>query len=441
MERTPIHPARRTAIALLLVAVVAAVPLAMGRPVSAAATFTVNRVADAADLDPSDGVCDVAPQAGAQCTLRAAIEQANASAGRERIAFDLAGPGVKTIRPASALPAITQPVFIDGYSQPGAKPNTAAAGTNAVLTVQLDGSQAGTLVSGLRITAANTVIRGLAINRFDGAGISFFSAGAAGVRVEGCFLGTTPDGSADRGNGNAGISSSSGASNIVVGGETPAARNLMSGNASAGVFVFSRGVRVTGNLIGTDKTGAGALGNDLAGVFIADSDSVVGANTIAFNAGDGVTVIGNTSVGNRILRNSIFANGQDGIDLDGNGIQPGDSGDGPSPNDPGDPDGGANSLQNKPVLGSATTAGGTTTIKGQLNSAANVAFVLRFFSNPSGSEGKVFRGQLNVVTNANGNAAFTFAAASAVPTGHTVTATATSEGGDTSEFSVPVVVS
>ena len=64
-------------------------------------------------------------------SLAQAIIDANAAAGADLIQFDIAGTGPHTIAPA--LPAITDPVTIDGYTQPGASPNTLAVGSNAVL--------------------------------------------------------------------------------------------------------------------------------------------------------------------------------------------------------------------------------------------------------------------------------------------------------------------
>ena len=161
------------------------------------------------------------------------------------------------------------------------------------------------------------------------------------------------------------------------------------------------------------------------------------ANTIAFNAQQGVTVddfgpLG--SAGNRIFSNSIFSNGRLGIDL----LAGEDGVEGPTPNDPRDPDQGSNTLQNKPVLSSATTAPGELTVRGKLNSTPNETFVLQFFSNPDGGEGKVLLGQKTVSTNANGDAAYEFSFARTVPKGQSVTATATGAG-NTSEFSAPRV--
>src|SRR6266446_4509359 len=71
-------------------------------------------------------------------SLRQAILDANASSGPDTIAFNIPGSGVKTITPATTLPAITEQVTIDGYTQPGASMNTLANGDNAVLLIQLD---------------------------------------------------------------------------------------------------------------------------------------------------------------------------------------------------------------------------------------------------------------------------------------------------------------
>src|SRR4029434_9670502 len=79
--------------------------------------------------DPGDGVCNPA-----ECTLREAINNSNASPNvKNTIAFNIPGAGVRSIKVKSALPQLTDPLIIDGYTQPGAKPNTLAVGNNAVL--------------------------------------------------------------------------------------------------------------------------------------------------------------------------------------------------------------------------------------------------------------------------------------------------------------------
>ena len=133
-----------------------------------------------------------------------------------------------------------------------------------------------------------------------------------------------------------------------------------------------------------------------------------------------------------ILRNSIADNEDLGIDLGS-----AEFGDGVTPNDPKDSDTGANGLQNFPVMTSVAPTRGQTTIEGKLNSKPDRTFTIQFFSNPVGGEGKKFVGQKSVTTNSNGNVSFEFQPAQAVPTGQTVTATATNSGGNTSEFSAP----
>jgi hypothetical protein len=86
------------------------------RPVIAAQTFVVNWASDLPDRDRNDGACDVDSRPDAQCTLRAAIQQANKTRGADTIAFAISGPGVQTIRPTSPLPEITDTVTIDGYT-------------------------------------------------------------------------------------------------------------------------------------------------------------------------------------------------------------------------------------------------------------------------------------------------------------------------------------
>src|SRR5215218_4606694 len=156
------------AIALLGALVMVGLLAPQARAVS---TFTVNLTADTPDANLSNAVCDVNPSAsGNQCTLRAAIQQANVSAGADTINFNISGTGVHTISPASALPHITTPVIINGYSQPGSSVNKLAKGTNAKLLIEINGNNAGG-ASGLFIVASDSVVKGLVINRFNFAAI------------------------------------------------------------------------------------------------------------------------------------------------------------------------------------------------------------------------------------------------------------------------------
>jgi hypothetical protein len=373
-------------------------------------------------------------------SLRQAILDANANDGADEIGFNIPGGGVKTISPVSALPEITGAVTIDGYTQPGSRPNSRAkGGLDAVLLVEISGTR-----STLEIEASNVVVRGLVVNRASGSGISIRSG--SGSRIEGNFVGTDPSGTLDRGNSSFGVQIDGGG-NHKIGGASPAARNLISGNNALAVELSDNSAganRVQGNLIGVQRDGFSFLGGTELGIYIDAPNNTVGgtkpgtANTIANNFDEGILVdlAGiRADTGNRILGNSIFGNGRLGIDLDG---------DGRTANDPRDPDSGANRQQNFPVLTSAEVAGRTTTIRGKLDSTPSTrrneqTFIVQFFSNPRlEDEGKTFLGQKKVTTNLEGKVPFTFQLDRAPKlSDDNVTATATDAKGNTSEFSRP----
>jgi hypothetical protein len=450
-----------------------------------AATFTVNSTdGDSSDIqirggNPGDGICDVdSNQAGSQCTIRAAIEEANASASvPDVISFDIPddpnvpGNEVRTInvgkQGAANLPPVTDQVTIDGYSQgksttsttaDDATPNTLKQGTNAKLLVELNGQFTGG-GPGLSIEASNSVVKGLIINR-SGWGIEI---NGSNNKVEGNFIGTDASGTGDQGNANYGLELGfpSGGSNNVVGGTSPAARNLISGNNGPGISITrdASGNRIEGNLIGTQKDGTSPLGNSGAGVeFFGGSQNTIGgttpatANTIAHNTGDGMSFFtlftANPFVPSRdrILGNSVFANDGLGIDLTNDGRTNNDTTPPPPPPPP-DSDTGENELQNFPGLTSAKPAmkkgKKVTTIKGTLVSTPNRTFTIQLFSNPPGEdEGKTFIGQVTgVKTDSNGNASFSKSVTrKRAPVGSAITATATDSNGNTSELADPKTV-
>jgi hypothetical protein len=481
-------------------------------------------------------------------SLRQAILNANATSGRDMIRFNLPGSGPHTIQPLSALPTITEPVVIDGATQPG---------FSGQPVIELDGTNAGAGTFGLHITAGSSAVQDLVINRFGGdaivletnggnvikgnyigtdvtgsvalgnvgggvsiratpnnliggttrrarnviaanfLGIGIGEAGATGNLVQGNFIGTDVTGTKDFGNrffgvtlvnaqGNTIGGTAPGAGNLIsgdnrigiwinnvtkdnrvqgnfigtdvtgttalgnswygvliqdapkniIGGTTPGARNVISGNGS-GVVIYdknSTGNLVQGNFIGTKANGTGELGNANEGVSIygGASNNIVGENRIAFNGG-GIGVGSGTN--NALSSNSIHSNTGLGIDLGSDGVTTNDAGDG---------DTGANNLQNFPVLTSAI-GGSKIKIQGTLNSAPNTSFKLEFFSNPScdpsaHGEGHTLLGSKQVTTDASGNAGFTFTFQVKVKPGQSITATATAPGGNTSEFSQCIAV-
>lgn len=290
--------------------------------------------------------------------------------------------------------------------------------------------------AGLRFTtdARNSLVRGLAIGRFDNEGIAIF---VDDVRVVGCFLGTDASGTRDKGNA---IGVFAAGADVAIGNAAPAARNLIAGNDIYGVLLGDNetGARVLGNLIGTNRTGNAPLPNG-DGLFTNQTDTVIGgnipgggtvdagANVLKFNSGTGGTVF--TGTRNRILRNSIGANGGLGIDLNGDGV---------SANDANDTDFGANNTQNVPVITAATS----NAVQITLNSVPTQNFVIRLYSNPaSGDERVRFHGAFGVATDGTGNVGpVTLNPNPSIAVGRSVTATAIRGNGDTSEFSAPVQV-
>ena len=261
-------------------------------------------------------------------SLRQAILDANANVGNDVIAFDVPGSGVHTITPGTELPAITDPVVIDGYTQPGASPNTLAVGDDAVLEIELDGNGAG--FYGLTISGGGTTIRGIVIGGwgFNTVAIDILTNG--GNFIQGCFIGTDPTGTAAHANfGGIAV----GSTNNTIGGATPAARNIISGTASGGFYaaivIGAGGNVVQGNYIGTDATGMVAIPNGQAMFIIGAPNNTIGGlavppgtppgNVIGGNSG-GLEISGATATGNVVQGNLIGTNATGTASLSGTGI-------------------------------------------------------------------------------------------------------------------------
>jgi parallel beta-helix repeat protein len=182
-------------------------------------------------------------------SLRQAMLDSNASAGTlDTIAFAIPGGGVHTITPASALPTITDPVVIDGTTQPG------FAG---MPLVELDGSTAAG--TGLMITAGSSTVRGLVINRW-ATGISI--SGAGQNLVAGNFIGTDASGVLPLGNDTYGVNID-GSSNNLVGGAAVGEGNLIAFNSVRGVRVSdAAGNTIRGNAIHSNSLGIDLDPND-----------------------------------------------------------------------------------------------------------------------------------------------------------------------------------
>jgi hypothetical protein len=265
-------------------------------------------------------------------SLGQAILDANNNPGPDVIAFNIPGSGVQTISPTNQLPPLTDPVTIDGYTQPGASPNSLAVGSDAVLLIELNGALANSAY-GLSLTGGNCTIRGLIINRFNFYGIYIDSKG--GNVIAGNFIGTNASGTAGFPKPNNGSGVFIKTSNNTIGGLTPGDRNVLSGNGNAnggtGIYIYTAsatGNKVIGNYIGTTASGMLPVENYNNGIIVSDgSSNVIGGltvaerNVISGNASNGI-VVGGTASNNQITGNFIGprADGTGSYFGNGNGI-------------------------------------------------------------------------------------------------------------------------
>jgi len=284
-------------------------------------------------------------------SLRQAILNANAVPGRDVIQFGIPGSGAHTITPLSPLPTITDAIWIDGTTQPG---------FNGLPLIELNGAQAGAGANGLWITAGNSEIAGLVINRFSNDGIlmqfngtniitgnfvgtdltgTIARANTFGIVIDGSrantigspdasdrnvisgnairglrlvntsdnvivgnFIGTDVTGTARLGNASDGLVLDTGSTTNTIGGTSPGEGNLISANGGNGIYMASASFNVVqGNFIGTDFTGAVGLANGLCGMNL---------------SGSGLNTIGGTEAG---ARNVISGNNANGIELSSSG--------------------------------------------------------------------------------------------------------------------------
>jgi hypothetical protein len=411
-------------------------------------TTSFNVVGDQSDLIPTNNLATVTttvfnPAArtrvvtntanGGPGSLAQAMTDVNSGAGGDTIAFSIPGAGVHTIQ-SQYLPALSVPVTIDGYTQPGAKANTLANGDNAVLLIDLGAAT-------LTVAGGNSTIRGLVIP-----GVSFGSDAGADV-IEGCFIGTDPTGHLINTNWGLGsLIQINGSDDARIGGPAPAVRNLISGgghatsNFTPAVTTDSARTVVQGNFIGTDVTGEAPLGNTGAGIYfsaIGQAGGLVGGtnndegNIIAFNGGPGVLVY-DPYHGLSILGNSIYGNGGIGIDLSGTGSV----NYGPLALSFQDATGKLLARGN-PQITNLVDKANATTIQGLLNGVPNSTYRLEFFSgsDPTNSfyfsEGETFIGAAEATTDSNGHASF-----SSTFNGifQSTSVTATDPSGSTSDF-------
>jgi hypothetical protein len=296
-------------------------PILMPHDVPPANIFTVTNT--------SDAIIMVGPQyTGPDGSLRKALYDVSQATGTSAIVFNIptsdpgynAATGTFLIQPLSesapntmnnfALNPINNTVTIDGYTQPGASPNTLANGDNAKILIQIDGGKATTPGgSGLSpFEDVGSIYRGMALTGWTSGDISTTNgmtteSGAWGIEaggvadfIEGNFIGIGTTGKSAAPNyigifadGGPGFGNTDPGN--IIGGTTPQARNILSANELAGITISSIAleVQLKGNFIGLDSSGSKVLPNGIDGAG-GNGATVTYGGTLP---GDGNVITGN----------------------------------------------------------------------------------------------------------------------------------------------------
>ncbi len=424
--------------------------------------FTVTKTADT-----NDGACN------ADCSLREAIVAANATANigglADLIRFNIPGPGPHFLQPASALPGIAQPTFVDGYSQPGSSVNTATDDShNAQLPIalnlsagswQINAAAGGSTIRGLNLGGNNAQLL-LLVNApnfvFAGNWVGVLAGTAAPTLVN------------------------VGGANPLIGGPLAADRNLFL-PVDFGL-VLTGGATVRNNLFGILPNGTTAATTAASHVFcLGPSAAEIEVFHNSFRAGRGIecgvprlhahanrflgtAVLLDVGSRHRVVGNHITCTSGSPITVSNNSVEslfadnllidcPHAIDIDASFNDPLDVDVGPNGRQNHPLLAVAARSGDNVQVTGSLNSNPNSSFKLRFCAiaqGLAGDRGPCDLGEVGAVvqvsTNANGDASFVADLPIPVALGATrVSATASriidANTEETGEFSPNVLIS
>ncbi len=287
--------------------------------------WLVNAAENYIDIEQSDSVCDIdRATPGEQCSLAAAIFNANKLGVPATIAFGIGSGGPQKINFVN-MQVVTVPLTIDGTTQ---------TGYTGTPIIELSGEQQ-TTSAGLAFFSPVT-LRGLVINNFPYNAL-YFTGGASGSIIENNYIGTDPGGTLAKPNGRLNnypaVAILNSAQHIKIGGTHSlegvlVSGNLISGNKGAGIAVLDNAsaTLIEGNYIGTNFLGTEPLGNGWEGIAISCDSSLAAAghgntvggqvathsNVISANQRAGVAIACTNAYGNLVQGNYI------GTDYHGN---------------------------------------------------------------------------------------------------------------------------
>lgn len=209
------------------------------------------------------------------------------------------------------------------------------SGANAV-GLRIEGNYIGTDItgsiaignsSGVTLQGPGAIVGGTAAgagNLISGNnhGVQFYNSTAgisnpAQSRVQGNIIGLAVDGSTDVGNTTYGVLLALDDRNVLVGGPTTAARNVIGGNDFVQIFTSSTtdGLQIQGNYVGVDSTGLVARTSSSSAVYIQGDNVTVGGTTTTFGSAPGNVILGSLHFADALggtVQGNILGLGADG---------------------------------------------------------------------------------------------------------------------------------
>lgn len=137
-------------------------------------------------------------------------------------------------------------------------------------------------------------------------GIQFWTDAASDNIIVGNYIGTDASGAKPISNGTSGISLNGGKRN-TIGGTATGARNVISGNLQDGVVMNMGGNynKVIGNYIGTDATGTKRLTNGMYGIETSTDNNLIDKNVVSGNTYSGIVLWLASAYNNKVTGNFV----------------------------------------------------------------------------------------------------------------------------------------